>query len=338
MEKNALIPSIRKGRKHYRLFTLITVCFTLLTALSACAFLPESASDSTKPTASPGVNVTEDGLMDLFRTGDTFYYTTGQGRLFLLTETDSALVKEFPVKDLFWSEDFEAFLYYYEGTVFSWKPENDATYVLAEGLPKGKNAYFIAQVKQDFFFWVDNAVYRYCLRTGELIDEEIEVCHTIACNERYYLYEKNDNIVCIDSETGQRKEVAALEPAQSVTCACIDGDTLFYVSDFKLQSAALAAGADDGAERILHLSKYKYIQAIACCEKGLVFITESSAPENNSRLTKAMLCEKDGTVTTLREAAEPAFTIPGSCRLIVSENQYCYGVKSDPAVIIGDLP
>ena len=205
MEKNALIPSIRKGRKHYRLFTLITVCFTLLTALSACAFLPESASDSTKPTASPGVNVTEDGLMDLFRTGDTFYYTTGQGRLFLLTETDSALVKEFPVKDLFWSEDFEAFLYYYEGTVFSWKPENDATYVLAEGLPKGKNAYFIAQVKQDFFFWVDNAVYRYCLRTGELIDEEIEVCHTIACNERYYLYEKNDNIVCIDSETGQRK-------------------------------------------------------------------------------------------------------------------------------------
>lgn len=333
----------RPNKSQFIRFLIPALAVCLVLGIVLLLVLPKApAVPVEEPTYAPGESNIPEGIASIFPAGDGFYYTTQQGQLFLLTDDGSTLKKEFPAKDLFWSEPFEAFLYYHEGAILSWKPETDATYVLAAELPQGTNGCFLAQVKQDFFFRVEDTVYRYRLSTRELFTEDSAFSHMLACSDRYYLYKKDNAIVCFDLQTGQQTQIAALNPQQTITSACIQGDALFYLCDAQLRSAALTDGADDGTGRFGPVWQQKYLLAIACSKDSLVFLSQyASLAEDGSYgpvLVKAELCTQDGLILTLREPGQPEYRVPGSCVLAATDDQYCYGIKTDPTVILGDLP
>lgn len=341
---------ILKAREvHRKMFRIIALVACLLLFVIIAVFFPSyssvsSTDNSTVPPQNGNNALNNQDLLELFCIDNAFYYTTSSGRLYQMTETGRNLVKELPNGNLSWEEKSETFYYYDNGSIFLWNPETNAETVLAENLPKpekGESSYFIAKLGEDCFFGISNRTYRYHIPTGEVFSEDRGMDDKITSNEKYYLYLQDSKIMCIDVQTGQKREVLSLEPLQTITCACVVEDTLFYVSDFKLESVPLSDGAVDCSDWFTPLREYKYIVALAYNGEDMVFVIEEILynQQNNiyQPLTKVLQCSRDGTLVTLREAAEPEYVIPGSCRIVATDTQYCYGVRANPIVVVGEL-
>lgn len=337
----------RETRKNTFRLGVLVACMLLFVMIAV--FFPSHFSEPrtesyTEPPQSGNDTLTEQGLLELFCVDNTFYYTTANGRLYQMTENGRKLLKELPSGNLFWAETNKTFYYYDSGSILMWNPETNEETVLTENLPipdKGESAYFIAKLGEDCFFGIANRVYSYHIPTGEVFSEDRGIDYKIASNEKYYAYLQDNKVMCIDVQTGQKNEVLTLAPLQTITCACIVEDTLFYVSDFNMESVPLSEGGAGCSDWFTPLHDYKYIVAMTYNGENMVFVMEEILynQQNNiyQPLTKVLQCSRDGTLLTLRETAEPEYVIPGSCRIIATDTQYCFGVRANPIVVMGEL-
>lgn len=280
-------------------------------------------------------NSTDNNIANVFSINNEFYYINNDGKLFKVSEDGDVFVYKFPTYLVHWSNIQEAIVFYDQNMIYLFDPTKLAFVQKIEvdlRCDRRDQCYVVLASKDCIFLRKNSETYKVQINTHQTEEVFFPIANQLYCNETYSVFQSADykHIYAMDLGTNTVFEVNCDSTNLPVISACILNDQLYYVrSDGLLHFTDI--GTNNGLKQ---LNTVKNIVAIAPYNNSLVCVV-GKAKEDIIHTSVIFL--NNGKVDVLADSDKPFYAVPGSCKIVISDNEFCYIITTDNNVRCGAL-